>query len=250
MSGGIDSAASMALCRAAQRKPNSPIKKILGVAQPIKSTATIQNRAYECCEHLGTEIITVDQSAVYDTLVPIVHAAAGMEGGRFETGQLRSYMRTPVAYYVAQLLSCNGNPCAVIGTGNLDEDGYLFYFCKAGDGISDLQLISDLHKSEVFAISAKLDVPRSILDAAPSADLWDGQTDEDEIGCSYDFVELYTEYLCLPAEEQERLVGTLSEEAKAQFHTLGAKIEAIHRRNKHKEKYPLNLTLDSLVLNF
>lgn len=58
-------------------------------------------------------------------------------------------MRTPVGFYAAQLLSQNGTPAIVVGTGNKDEDGYLFYFCKAGDGVADIQLIADLHKSEV-----------------------------------------------------------------------------------------------------
>ena len=52
--------------------------------------------------------------------------------------------------------------------------GYLMYFCKAGDGSVDIQLISDLHKSEVFAVGRVLGVPTSILVAPPSADLWEG----------------------------------------------------------------------------
>jgi NAD+ synthase (glutamine-hydrolysing) len=55
----------------------------------------------------------------------------------------------------------------------------LCYFCKAGDGVVDVQLIADLHKSEVFAVGRALNVPQQILSAAPSADLWEGQTDED-----------------------------------------------------------------------
>ena len=74
----------------------------------------------------------------------------------------------------------------------MDEDGYLAYFCKAGDGVVDVQLIADLHKSEVFKVGAAVGVPASTLEAAPSADLWDGQTDEDELGFSYEFVELLT----------------------------------------------------------
>ena len=49
----------------------------------------------------------------------------------------------------------------------------------------DVQLIADLHKSEVFTIGKALDVPQATLVAAPSADLWDGQTDEDELGFTY-----------------------------------------------------------------
>ena len=49
----------------------------------------------------------------------------------------------------------------------------------------DVQLIADLHKSEVFTIGKALGVPQATLVAAPSADLWDGQTDEDELGFTY-----------------------------------------------------------------
>ena len=74
----------------------------------------------------------------------------------------------------------------------MDEDGYLAYFCKAGDGVVDVQLISDLHKSEVFTVAKYLGVTESILNALPSADLWDEQEDEKELGFSYDFIEFYT----------------------------------------------------------
>ena len=101
---------------------------------------------------------------------------------KFANGQLKSYMRTPINYYTAQLLSAKGYPAIVLGTGNKDEDLYLCYFCKAGDGVVDVQLISDLHKSEVFQVGRLLGVPHHILEAPPSADLWEGQTDENELG--------------------------------------------------------------------
>lgn len=68
-------------------------------------------------------------------------------------------MRAPAVYYVAQLLSQEGNAAVVMGTGNKDEDYYLGYFCKAGDGVVDVSLISDLHKSEVFQVAKFLHVP-------------------------------------------------------------------------------------------
>jgi len=75
MSGGVDSSCVAALCMEASKKPGSPIEKVLGIAQPIKSTASIQNRAYECANAIGLEIVTIDQSAVFDSLTPIVHQA-------------------------------------------------------------------------------------------------------------------------------------------------------------------------------
>jgi len=140
-------------------------------------------------------------------------------------------------------LSQSGYPCVVMGTGNYDEDGYLCYFCKAGDGVVDIQLIADLHKSEVFQVGKYLDVPEEILGAAPSADLWEGQTDEDEMGISYDFIELYIGYLRMTPEEQENMKNCCSEEAWQQFLHFEKIANDIHRRNAHKLNSPVNLNI-------
>lgn len=224
-SGGIDSAVVLFLCQYAKEKgyskvvsnassssadssagPSSAlpgvtaetpssIEKVVGVCQPIHSSQWSLDRGLEtirACK--GAKEVVVDQSAIHTQLQSIVDTAVGLgTGGSFASGQLRSYMRTPVGYYVAQLCGQNGTPAIVMGTGNMDEDGYLAYFCKAGDGVVDVQLISDLHKSEVFAVARAIGVPSSTVEAPPSADLWEGQTDEDELGFSYDFVELLTE---------------------------------------------------------
>jgi NAD+ synthase (glutamine-hydrolysing) len=63
------------------------------------------------------------QTDLHTELSSKVDAALGVVGGDFAKGQLRSYMRTPVIYYVAQLTSQAGFPCVVMGTGNKDEDG-------------------------------------------------------------------------------------------------------------------------------
>lgn len=243
VSGGIDSAVTLALMAHAQKKENSPIKRVLGIAQPIKSTDRIWKRAFLLKEKYGVEIITVDQTELHAQLKTICDDAAGVKGNDFSGGQLKSYMRTPVNFYVAQLLSQNGTPCIVLGTGNYDEDGYLYYFCKAGDGVADVQLINDLHKSEVFEVGRELGVPHDILVAAPSADLWDDQTDEGELGFTYDFVEMLTEYLRYTEKEQSDFVSSLSPEAKAEWESLKAKAELVHRRNRHKEQYPYNINI-------
>jgi len=131
-----------------------------------------------------------------------------------------------------------------MGTGNKDEDGYLAYFCKAGDGVVDVQLIADIHKSEVFAVGKELGVPESTLVAPPSADLWDGQTDEDELGFSYDFVELFTgAYLPLTDTEKAAFKSSLSSSARETFEKWAAAAEKIHNRNKHKINSPHNINL-------
>eukprot|EP00818_Percolomonas_sp_WS_P001620 CAMPEP_0117442982 /NCGR_PEP_ID=MMETSP0759-20121206/4447_1 /TAXON_ID=63605 /ORGANISM="Percolomonas cosmopolitus, Strain WS" /LENGTH=298 /DNA_ID=CAMNT_0005234917 /DNA_START=59 /DNA_END=955 /DNA_ORIENTATION=- len=243
ISGGVDSAVVLALCHKAMQEKDSPIKRIVALAQPINSTKHIWERALELDRFEGVEIRTVDQSDIYEQLKAKCDKIVGIEGGQFASGQLRSYMRTPVGYYTAQLLSQEGTPAIVMGTGNLDEDGYLYYFCKAGDGVVDVALIADLHKSEVFEVGAKLNVPDIILKAEPSADLWAGQTDEEELGFTYSFVELYTELIHYPLEEQTQLKNELDEEGKKQFEEWEKLICGVHRRNKHKAVFPVNLNV-------
>lgn len=235
ISGGIDSAVILALCAKAKEADGSPIVNNVGVCQPIGSSAWALERGLENIRACNAIEVVVDQTDIHKQLQSIVDGAVKIKGKPFASGMLCSYMRTPVGYYVAQLYSQEGNAAIVMGTGNMDEDGYLAYFCKAGDGVVDVQLISDLHKSEVFAVARALKVPGSTVEAAPSADLWEGQTDEDELGFSYDFVELFTgAYLPLSETEKAAFVAALSEEAKAQFDDLSSKAIAVHRRNAHK----------------
>lgn len=242
VSGGVDSAVTVALCMYAKNKPNSPIKRVVGLCQPIHSSDWALERGVENIKACGAELVTVDQTKLHGDLSRIVEQATGIEGQGFARGQLRSYMRTPTAYYTAQLISQAGNPCLVMGTGNMDEDGYLAYFCKAGDGVVDVQLISDLHKSEVFKVGAELGVPQATLIAPPSADLWDGQTDEDELGFTYDFIELFTGfYLPLDVKNKETFRQILDDDARKQFDDWGARAEAVHLRNRHKIQGVANL---------
>ncbi len=96
----------------------------------------------------------------------------------------------------------------------------------------------------MFAVGHALKVPLSILVAPPSADLWDNQTDENELGFTYDFVELLLQYKrLLSEEEQKEFKASLSQSALEQFEKLAKEAEAVHIRNKHKEKYPLNLNI-------
>lgn len=191
--------------------------------------------------------MTIDQTGIYDQIVDIVDKSSNIkvpeEKKNFPNGQLKSYMRTPINYYVAQKLSACDFPTIVLGTGNKDEDIYLAYFCKAGDGVVDVQLISDLHKSEVFKVGEYLQVPRSILNAPPTADLWEGQTDENELGFSYDFVELLLEYFDMTQHQREEFYKRIEGASDELSYFLDTKLKAekIHNRNKHKLNFPANL---------
>ena len=148
----------------------------------------------------------------------------------FSKSMFKSYQRTPIAYLIA---SHYGG--VVVGTGNLDEDGYLYYYCKFGDGAVDVGLIWDVHKSEVFKLASFLGVPQSILQAPPSADLAPGQTDESEIGATYDMVELVYIYLFNYTEDQRtQFLNRLSSDAKIQFEKEFENIQLIHEKGRHK----------------
>jgi NAD+ synthase (glutamine-hydrolysing) len=101
--------------------------------------------------------------------------------------------------------------------------------------VVDVQLISDLHKSEVFRVAEALGVPQATRVAPPSADLWEGQTDEEELGFSYDFVELLTgAYNPLDEAGRKAFEEGLKGDARAQWDKLKAAAFAVHNRNKHK----------------
>ena len=247
----------------AQQQNGSCIERVLAISQPIHSSGWAFDRANECAKAFNVEMITIDQTPIYDELKKVIDSNTGINGNSFASGQLRysfttiyvyisctyfcyrSYMRTPAIYYVAQLLSSSGCPTIVMGTGNKDEDGYLAYFCKAGDGVVDVQLISDLHKSEVFKVGKALNVPQSILTAAPSADLWDDQTDEDELGFTYDFIEQWTTFLEFDDVKKEQMKKALSEDALRQFEEWGSLAVKIHKRNQHKLNAPYNIIIPS-----
>jgi len=72
----------------------------------------------------------------------------------------------------------------VMGTSNKSEL-LVGYYTKWGDGASDFLPMGDLYKSQVYLLAKDLGVPKRILDRKPTAELWEGQTDEDELGIDY-----------------------------------------------------------------
>ena len=242
VSGGVDSALTLALLKKTKELPNSNLKKIWAISQPIHSSDWALNRARELCQKMDVDLKVIDQTDTFDNLTDLVANATGAKCNKFSGGQMRSYMRTPINYYCAQLLSQEGYPSIVMGTGNMDEDGYLAYFCKAGDGVVDVQLIADLHKSEVFKCAKYLGVPSSIVEAKPSADLWEDQEDEKELGFTYDFIEFYTGvYLNYDNIEKESFLTGLNKDSLNEFVKFQEKCVAVHNRNKHKIGGVVNL---------
>ncbi|NLY55293.1 MAG: NAD(+) synthase [Firmicutes bacterium] len=107
----------------------------------------------------------------------------------------------------------------VAGTGNRSE-GYLGYFTKWGDGAYDFNPIADLTVTEIYAFLRYLQAPECVISKTPSAGLFDGQTDEGELGVTYRVLD---EYL---------LTGVVNERDQAI-------IERYHAASKHKRTPPL-----------
>ena len=241
VSGGVDSAVTLALASRAAREPGSPLRRIVAALMPmfVAEGATNQEvalaRGRAVAERFGVEAVTVDLSPGHVAVKRAVDDALAVSGGPWAAGQLVSYLRSPALYYLTSLLAQQGAPAVLLGTTNRDEGGYIGFFGKASDGMVDIQLISDLHKSEVYELARQLGVPGGVIAATPAGDVFDGRTDEQMIGASYDFIELYTLHLALgDAAERARREGELGPAARRQFQELRARLEALHGYNAHK----------------
>jgi NAD+ synthase len=98
-------------------------------------------------------------------------------------GNLKARIRMSILYAKA-----NEIDGLVLGTGNKTEIA-VGYFTKYGDGGADILPIGDLYKTEVRALARELKIPQEIIDRPPTAGLWDGQTDEGEMGITYDLLD-------------------------------------------------------------
>ena len=205
--------------------------------QAIKYNATREfdsngNVSKIISEKLNVEVHDLYLTDYYHSLIRKLEKTHGPLN-HWAKSMYKSYLRTPQIFALA--LSNGG---IVIGTGNLDEDGYLFYFCKFGDGAVDASFLWDLHKSEVFRVAKHLGVSEIVLNSPPSADLAPGQTDEEEIGATYDFVELlwkyYYEFIWI---KKKCFLHCLKKDPEAyeQFMREKALVDAIHNRGLHKE---------------
>ena len=252
VSGGIDSAVVLGLVEMASRADDSPIERIVAITLPDRQNDGVTgqdeaaNLAELVCETFGVQCFEINMSLITKQIIKDVEIFSGIGGPSEDKedwcrGQITSYARTPVYYYVTSILAAQGQPGLVIGTTNLSEGGYLGYFGKASDGMVDIQLISDLFKSEVYAVGEFLGVPREVLERAPTGDMFDATTDEVVFGAPYDFVEIFTHMKwhtnCrLMVEEflDEIEDDEWRERDRAQFNEYRENLERMHRYNAHK----------------
>lgn len=179
ISGGIDSA--LVACLAKKAFPNNS----LGVLMPINKTRKFDlDDGLELVKKIEMEYKIIDLYDEFHSMIDKTKIESNLS-----KGNLQARLRMSTLYAIAQ-----EKQYLVLGTDNKAEY-YLGYFTKWGDGACDLLPIVHLYKSEVFDYAKKLGVPDSIINKKPSAGLWDGQTDEDELGFTYNDFENYDKKL-------------------------------------------------------
>lgn len=189
MSGGIDSAVVARLCQLAMPE------RVLGVLMPCHSHADDELDATLAAESSKLPTVRVDLSSAYDALALDVTAVTSAERGhgfppdatrsRIALANIKPRLRMTTLYTIATSLNF-----LVVGTGNRSEIT-IGYYTKYGDGGVDLLPIGGLLKSQVRELARELGVPARIIDKPPSAGLWAGQTDESEMGFTYEDLETF-----------------------------------------------------------
>ena len=174
LSGGIDSAVSYALAIAALGPEN-----VLAILLPYKtSSADSLEHAQLLIDQFGTPSVTISITEMVDPLI-----AHDMDMSAIRKGNIMARARMIVAYDQSEAFKG-----LVVGTGNKTEI-LLGYTTLYGDSACALNPIGDLYKTQVRQLARALQIPEIIINKPPSADLWNGQTDEGELGFAYEDVD-------------------------------------------------------------
>lgn len=203
LSGGIDSAVVAALCKKAFPE-NS-----LGVIMPCYSNPIDEEHALLVADALKLET----KKVVLNDAFVAMKAVLGVQESdpRLAVANIKSRLRMITLYYNAGV-----NNYLVAGTGNKSELT-IGYFTKYGDGGVDFMPLTSFVKKEVVELAYKLNIPDIVITKPPTAGLWENQTDEQEMGMSYEELDNYI------------LTGKGSEH-------ISSKVEGMHKRSAHKRE--------------
>ncbi len=180
LSGGVDSALSAAVACAALGPEN-----VVPVLMPYRTSSPASEAdARAVCTHLGMTPTLVDISAQID-----VYFERFPDADRGRRGNKMARERMTILYDMSL-----AHQALVIGTSNKTEL-LLGYGTVFGDMASALNPLGDLYKTQVFMLAHAMDLPAMIIDKAPSADLWEGQSDEQELGFGYAIVDSLLYYM-------------------------------------------------------
>ena len=179
ISGGVDSSLCAALARNAVGKD-----RLHCLILPINSSKEDEEDALTLVKDLDLKYDIIDASEAFNNYVKEFNKK-GFELDRSTLGNLKARMRMSILYAIAQK-----ERGLVIGTDNADER-CVGYFTKYGDGACDILPIAHLVKAEVVEASKILGIRTSLAERVPTAGLYEGQTDEKEMGVSYKDLDAY-----------------------------------------------------------
>jgi NAD+ synthase len=218
LSGGLDSATAVTLAVRAVGPEN-----VIGVLLPYRTSNPASARdARALGRKLGIRLEEVDISPMVDA-----YFAGGREASRGRRGNKMARERMSVLYDLSEQ-----HAGLVVGTSNKTEM-LLGYGTLHGDLACALNPLGDLYKTQVRQLAAHLGVPRAILAKAPTADLWPGQTDEDELGITYAVADRVLHLLVDRRAKEAELLAAGFDRA------LVRKVREMIRRSQFKRRLPL-----------
>ncbi len=215
LSGGLDSAVVSALAKKALGD------NLLGLIMPCYNKKEDEDYANSVASCLGIKTQRILLDPIYDYLINILP-----EGTNFARANIKPRLRMIVLYYFANTLNY-----LVIGTGNKSEI-MVGYFTKYGDGGVDILPIGGLLKTEIRGLAKELEIPKEIIERVPSGGLWEGQTDEQELGITYN-------------ELDKTLVAIESGDISGISQDLVAKVKGLIEASQHKRSIPPSFLLGS-----
>ncbi len=210
-SGGKDCCLVSVICKAA-------CSDTLGILMPCASAinyTTDTEDALLAAKQFDIEQITVDLTAAREKIMENIEKSVKVLPAA--AANIAPRLRMTTLYTVAQ-----SRGALVAGTGNASER-YMGYFTKWGDGAYDFNPIADLTVTEVYQFMDYLKIPRKIITKVPSAGLYEGQTDEGEMGVSYAQIDAYMAGKRSEVEQKSREI-----------------IERYHKTTEHKRNLPKN----------
>lgn len=207
ISGGLDSAVAAGLCKLATDELTEEYGEeymTLGVFQPYGTQEDIDH-SYAVAQafDLKYKVETNIEDAVGEIALEVEHGLKQIGIHRHITPQGKGNVKARTRMVMQYTLSFDLN-LLVVGTDHASEAITGFY-TKWGDGAVDINPLSTLNKRQVRQIARYLGVPQEIVDKAPTAGLWEGQTDESELGITYDENSDYLEGKEVSPHAQERL---------------------------------------------
>ncbi|WP_175059915.1 NAD+ synthase [Thermococcus sp. 2319x1] len=218
ISGGVDSATVAYL--AAKALGNG---KVLGLIMPYYMNQDVED-ALLVCKKLGIEHKLISIKEIVDAF----EKSIGFELDKVSRGNLMARTRMILLYAHA-----NSRNYLVLGTSNKSE--FLTgYFTKWGDGASDYAPLINLYKTEVWEIAKRLGVPERIITKKPSAGLWEGQSDEDELGISYKLLDEILYRLVDLKMEKNKIAEELNLPIDKVEH-----VEYLVKKSEHKRRLPV-----------